>query len=97
MAGSKTYLNVPFAQKDVAKELGARWDAVKNKCYAPADKDNTLFSKWQSETVTENKASLTTTSSPRTRASSAKTSSSANNQSRCWCGVPFNGQGFCCL
>ena len=29
----KTYLNVPFAQKDFAKELGARWDPKMKKWY----------------------------------------------------------------
>ena len=47
MADSKTYLNVPFAQKDEAKALGARWDAIKKKWFVPADKDITLFAKWQ--------------------------------------------------
>jgi len=31
MPNSKIYLNVPFAQKDEAKALGARWDAIKKK------------------------------------------------------------------
>jgi hypothetical protein len=49
MAESKIYLNVPFAQKDEAKALGARWDAIQKKWYAPADKDITLFARWQAE------------------------------------------------
>jgi hypothetical protein len=49
MADSKIYLNVPFAQKDEAKALGARWYAVQKKWHAPADKDITLFAKWQTE------------------------------------------------
>jgi hypothetical protein len=58
MAESKIYLNVPFAQKDEAKALGARWDAIQKKWYAPADKDITLFARWKMEpgalTSTEN-------------------------------------------
>ncbi|MFI3136422.1 MAG: DUF5710 domain-containing protein, partial [Methylococcaceae bacterium] len=38
MADSKIYLNVPFAQKDEAKALGARWDAAQKKWYISADK-----------------------------------------------------------
>lgn len=49
MADSKIYLNVPFAQKDEAKALGARWDAIKKKWFVPADKDITLFARWQAE------------------------------------------------
>ena len=48
----KTYLNVPYAQKDAAKALGAKWDPAKKRWYAPADKDTSLFSKWQAHTET---------------------------------------------
>lgn len=47
MADSKTYLNVPFAHKDEAKALGARWDAANKKWYVPTNKDVSLFAKWQ--------------------------------------------------
>lgn len=47
MANAKIYLNVPFAQKDEAKALGARWDAVQKKWFVPSDKDITLFARWQ--------------------------------------------------
>jgi hypothetical protein len=46
MAQTKTYLTVPYAQKDEAKALGARWDASQKKWYVPADKDIALFGKW---------------------------------------------------
>ena len=47
MADAKTYLNVPYAEKDTAKALGARWDAANKKWYVPGGKDLALFSKWQ--------------------------------------------------
>lgn len=50
MAESRIYLNVPFAEKDAAKALGARWDADNKKWYAPANIDITLFSQWHTET-----------------------------------------------
>jgi hypothetical protein len=78
MADSKTYLNVPFAQKDAAKALGARWDAVNKKWYVPADKDITLFAQWQPQSGTMESPS-TTTSKPGSQATSSKTRSSANN------------------
>jgi hypothetical protein len=43
---SKTYLNVPYAEKDTAKALGARWDASNKKWYAPDNLDIMLFEKW---------------------------------------------------
>ncbi|MEI8571088.1 hypothetical protein U737_02240 [Methylomonas sp. LW13] len=49
MADAKTYLNVPYAEKDAAKALGARWDAAVKKWYVPANKDVALFAKWQME------------------------------------------------
>jgi hypothetical protein len=45
----KTFLKVPYAEKDAAKSLGARWDAGKRKWYIPAGLDESLFSKWVSE------------------------------------------------
>ncbi len=52
MQASKTYLNVPFAQKDAAKALGAKWDPAKKRWYAPANMDP-AFAKWQVHTATE--------------------------------------------
>ena len=46
-AGGRVYLNVPFAQKDVAKRLGARWDAGVKQWYAPAGTDAApLLTRW---------------------------------------------------
>jgi hypothetical protein len=42
----KTYLNVPFAEKDAAKALGARWDAAKKKWYVPSGVAAELFERW---------------------------------------------------
>ena len=36
---SHTYLNVPYAEKDEAKSLGAKWDKSKKKWYMPAGKE----------------------------------------------------------
>lgn len=51
MTEAKTYLNVPYAQKDAAKALGARWDATQKKWYVPAEKDIALFAQWQTEAL----------------------------------------------
>lgn len=41
------YLNVPFAEKENAKQLGAKWDAAKRKWYVPHGVDANLFNQWQ--------------------------------------------------
>jgi hypothetical protein len=73
MADSKIYLNVPFAQKDEAKALGARWDGTQKKWHAPANKDITLFAKW--------KADSDTVILPKTKASTPKISTSSKKTS----------------
>ncbi len=42
-----TYLKVPFAEKDDAKELGARWDPARKSWYVPDGKDVAAFARWQ--------------------------------------------------
>ncbi len=54
MAHSKVYLNVPYAEKDTAKTLGAKWDPAKKKWYVPAEKDKTPFLKWQTDATPVN-------------------------------------------
>lgn len=41
------FLTVPFAEKDQAKALGARWNAAQKKWYVPDGVDSTAFEKWQ--------------------------------------------------
>lgn len=42
----KVFLKVPYAEKDAAKALGARWDATQKKWYVPPGVDVQLFSQW---------------------------------------------------
>ena len=42
----KTYLQVPYKEKNQAKELGAKWDRGKQSWYVPAGVDLALFAKW---------------------------------------------------
>jgi hypothetical protein len=44
-----TILNVPFAEKDQAKSLGARWDAVRRKWYVEDGALLTPFQRWLPE------------------------------------------------
>ncbi|MGZ8216225.1 DUF5710 domain-containing protein [Methylomagnum sp.] len=43
-----TYLSVPYAEKDQAKALGAKWDTSRKKWYVPAGLDLGLFTRWNS-------------------------------------------------
>ena len=48
MAPTRTYLAVPFTEKDAAKKAGARWDKEVKKWYAPAGQDlnKTGLARW---------------------------------------------------
>lgn len=39
-------LKVPFAEKDAAKKLGARWDAARKLWYVEGDGDMAAFARW---------------------------------------------------
>lgn len=40
------FLNVPYAEKDEAKALGARWNPTKRRWYVPDGVDKAAFAKW---------------------------------------------------
>lgn len=42
----RIYINVPFPEKDEAKDLGARWDRSKKSWYVPIGVDRSKFEKW---------------------------------------------------
>jgi hypothetical protein len=41
-----SYIKVPYAQKDAAKALGARWDAIEKSWYVPKHLSMTMFIQW---------------------------------------------------
>ncbi|MBN8283763.1 DUF5710 domain-containing protein [Zoogloea sp.] len=45
----RTNLQVPFAEKDEAKRLGARWDATKRVWYVQNMTDPAVFKRWLPE------------------------------------------------
>ncbi|OWW18451.1 hypothetical protein AYR66_00410 [Noviherbaspirillum denitrificans] len=47
MPPGSTPISVPFAEKDGAKKLGARWDAERRSWYVPPGIDVSLFSRWR--------------------------------------------------
>lgn len=40
------YINVPYAQKEAAKAIGARWDAIKKSWYVPKEIPLHHFVQW---------------------------------------------------
>jgi len=57
----KTFIAVPFKQKEEAKALGAKWDRQEQSWYVPANIDLSNFSKWMqgASTDTQNVAKIT--------------------------------------
>lgn len=53
----RTYLNVPFKEKDACKEMGGYWDAELMLWFVPAELDTEPFEKWFFEKPSEHKAS----------------------------------------
>lgn len=43
---SRTHITVPFAERNEAKNLGARWDRTEKSWYIPAGADPAAFAKW---------------------------------------------------
>ncbi len=54
-----TKLNVPYAEKDQAKALGARWDSEHRTWYIPAGLPQSTFAKWLPKSSATSQASLT--------------------------------------
>ncbi|TOK33231.1 DNA primase, partial [Vibrio parahaemolyticus] len=47
----RTYLNVPYREKDEAKGLGARWDRQQQSWFVPPGVDTAPFAKWSQGTT----------------------------------------------
>ena len=50
--GVKTFIDVPFKQKEEAKALGAKWDRQAQSWYVPAGVDAAPFAKWSKDAAT---------------------------------------------
>ncbi|BBL72571.1 DUF5710 domain-containing protein [Methylogaea oryzae] len=80
MTNAKFYLNVPYAEKDQAKALGARWDASRKKWYVPAGVDVSLFQQWEPADVAGDGKAQAVTGTP-SRGRAAGVSSKASGDS----------------
>ena len=60
----KTYINVPYREKNEAKALGASWDRGQQSWYIPAGVEQALFNKWlqagDATSTTQEKANIKT-------------------------------------
>ena len=45
-AAENTFLNCPFAEKNEAKKLGAKWDGEKKRWFVPAGTPLEPFRRW---------------------------------------------------
>lgn len=50
MKRERVYLRVPFAEKEEAKRLGARWDQESKRWFISGERDLTPFSRWRPPT-----------------------------------------------
>ncbi len=46
MTKDRFYLNTPYSEKELVKQLEARWDPDAKKWYVPDYKDRNLFKRW---------------------------------------------------
>ncbi|TAM87647.1 DNA primase [bacterium] len=51
--GEQRYLEVPFAEKEQAKAIGARWDRAARRRYVPPEVDPMPFARWTREPLVE--------------------------------------------
>ena len=47
--GERTYIDVPYKDKDIVKLIGARYDGDKKQWYIPQGIDLKLFGKWMAD------------------------------------------------
>ena len=83
-------LKVPYAQKDAAKALGARWDAARKIWYVMDPADLAVFSDWMPQAETGAAAPALApppASTPATRAAGGVVTGPAQVRSLCDCAV----------
>ncbi|MDO8773539.1 MAG: zincin-like metallopeptidase domain-containing protein [Burkholderiaceae bacterium] len=87
----KTFIDVPFTQKDDAKALGAKWDRQAQCWYVPANVDSAAFAQWQQA------ATAAATSAPSAVPASPQTLAQAQGHGpadkRHYLAVPYGERG----
>jgi antirestriction protein ArdC/phage/plasmid primase-like uncharacterized protein len=82
---TKTFISVPFKEKDDAKALGAKWDRQAQLWYVPAGVDAAPFSKWPGKAAA---AAADTTQPPQDMEIDARVAASV--QARQYLAVPYS-------
>jgi putative DNA primase/helicase len=50
-SGQRVYIDVPYAEREAARDLGARWDRALRSWYVPEGQDPQRFSRWPSRSI----------------------------------------------
>lgn len=90
----RTNLQVPFAEKDQAKALGARWDATKRLWYVQNVSDLAPFARWLPQGGNGPTASASTGAGRKTEAASVAKTGSRYFKLDCDC-LPWVGCTTC--
>lgn len=75
-------LEVPFASKDRAKSLGAKWDILGGFWYVPHGVDVNLFREWWPESLRKDVESMNERANAKRAGSRTKQKSNAKNKKR---------------
>ena len=90
----RTNLQVPFAEKDQAKALGARWDATKRLWYVQNVSDLAPFARWLPQGADGSTASARTAVGRKTEAASVVKTGARYFKLDCDC-LPWMGCPLC--
>lgn len=80
----RKYINVPFKEKNEAKQLGARWDRQKQSWYVPPGVDAAPFAKWA-----QGAATAATEGREEARPTQGATQGQKTAQERVYLAVPY--------
>lgn len=90
----KTYIDVPFKQKDEAKAIGAKWDRQEQSWYVPAGVDAAPFAKWSKDATDAMTEAVTAPEQAQATQSRAESQTPATPaQGREYLAVPYGERG----
>lgn len=87
-SGERQFINVPFKEKDEAKQLGARWDRKEQSWYVPAGVDAAPFAKWAQGAATAAVEPRKAQEAPQAHAGGQK-AATAPQEARQYLAVPY--------
>jgi len=87
-SGERQFINVPFKEKDEAKQLGARWDRKEQSWYVPAGVAAAPFAKWAQGAATAAVEPRKAQEAPQAHAGGQK-AATAPQEARQYLAVPY--------